>query len=273
MKIISFNVNGIRARFHQIQAVIDSHQPDIIGIQECKVHDDSFPLSVITEMGYEVNYFGQKGHYGVAMMSKQKPLRSGKGFPNDAEDAQRRFVWGEFVGKDGQKIVVMNGYFPQGESREHPLKFPAKEKFYADLTQFLQEDFDPKSHLIVMGDVNIAPEDIDIGIGEKNAKRWIKTGKATFLPEEIEWYQTLTAWGLHDTYRKIHPEKADKFSWFDYRTRGFQRKDTGDAGLRIDVILATASLNALCTDVGIDYKIRGMEKPSDHCPIWADFDL
>ena len=273
MKIISFNANGIRARFHQLQAIIDSHQPDIIGIQEIKVHDDSFPLSVITEMGYEVNYFGQKSHYGVAMLSKKTPIRSGKGFPNDAEDAQRRFVWGEFETSDGQPLVVMNGYFPQGESRDHPTKFPAKEKFYADLTQFLKEKFDPESALIVMGDVNIAPEDIDLGINEKNAKRWLAGGKATFLPEEREWYQTLTNWGLFDTYRKLYPDKDDKFSWFDYRTRAFDRKQSGNAGLRIDVILATKSLYEHCTDAGIDYTVRGMEKPSDHCPIWAEFEV
>jgi len=126
-----------------------------------------------------------------------------------------------------------------------------------------------------MGDMNVAPDDQDIGIGEDNRKRWIKTGKASFLPEERQWLQGLFDWGLHDTYRKIYPQNQDlpnnqeKFSWFDYRTRGFELEPK--RGIRIDFILATSNLLERCQDAGIDYDIRAMEKPSDHCPIWARF--
>src|SRR5690606_14136600 len=108
---------------------------------------------------------GQKGHYGVALLSRQAPLEVGRGFPNDGEDAQRRFIWARFMDAAGQPLTVMNGYFPQGESRDHPVKFPAKQRFYADLLGFLETQHSAEHPLVVMGDLNISPEDCDIGIG------------------------------------------------------------------------------------------------------------
>jgi exodeoxyribonuclease III len=120
-----------------------------------------------------------------------------------------------------------------------------------------------------MGDMNISHQDIDIGIGEENRKRWLRTGKCSFLPEERVWLNDLLNWGLKDTYREHYPESNEFFSWFDYRSGGFE--DNPKRGLRIDLILATESLQARCAGAGIDYDIRAMEKPSDHCPIWATF--
>jgi exodeoxyribonuclease-3 len=122
-----------------------------------------------------------------------------------------------------------------------------------------------------MGDLNISPQDIDIGIGEQNRKRWLRTGKCSFLPEEREWLKNLTSWGLLDTFRSLYPDVDDRYSWFDYRSRGFD--DKPKRGLRIDQIWATPNLNERLVDAGIDYKIRGMEKPSDHAPIWSSFDV
>jgi exodeoxyribonuclease-3 len=266
MKIVSFNINGLRARPHQLQALIDKHQPDVIGLQETKVSDEQFPLDMIEDLGYHVHYHGQKGHYGVALLSRKAPLSIHKGFPNDAEDAQRRFIWGTFADTNGQPITIMNGYFPQGESREHPTKFPAKARFYTDLQYLLESQFKPTQALIVLGDINISPEDCDIGIGPENAKRWLRTGKCSFLPEEREWLQRLKDWGLQDSYRLKNPTINDSFSWFDYRSRGFE--DEPKRGLRIDVILTSDMLQQRIKKTGIDYELRGMEKPSDHAPIW-----
>lgn len=269
MRVVSFNTNGIRARPHQLEALRDKYDPDVIGIQETKAQDADFPLQMVNDLGYHAEYFGQKGHYGVALLSKHKPVDVQKGFPADDADAQRRFIAATYASENGP-VRIMNGYFPQGESRDHESKFPNKRKFYADLNEYLAS-LDPQQHAIVMGDMNIAPLDIDIGIGADNAKRWLKNGKCSFLPEEREWMEQLLSQGFHDTYRKIHPQVDDIFSWFDYRSRGFEREPK--RGLRIDLILATDGLNGLCTDAGIAYDIRGMEKPSDHCPIWADFDI
>ncbi len=271
MKIVSFNVNGLRARFHQLQELIDTHAPDIIGLQETKVNDPEFPLETITAMGYQVTYHGQKGHYGVAMLSKVAPLQVQKGFANEDADHQRRLLIASYPLEDGRQIQVVNGYFPQGESRAHPTKFPNKQQFYANLQHWLETEADPESLLVVMGDVNISPQDCDIGIGADNAKRWLRTGKCSFLPEEREWLEKVKTWGLTDTYRAMHPEDSDRFSWFDYRSRGFEAEPK--RGLRIDLIMATRPLLEQCTATGIDYALRGMEKPSDHCPIWAEFEV
>lgn len=271
MKIISFNINGIRARIPQLQAIIDQHNPDVVGLQESKVNDPDFPVETITGMGYQVNYHGQKSHYGVAMLSRAEPVALQKGWPTDDEDAQRRMIIGQFECKDGELVTVLNGYFPQGESNKHETKFPAKRKFYADLMYYLENNHKNTDRVIIMGDFNISPTDKDIGIGDKNAKRWLQTGKCSFLPEEREWYDKLLAWGLQDSFRLQHPDVTDRYSWFDYRSKGFD--DTPKRGLRIDHILITQPLVEHLTDTGIDYNARAMEKPSDHCPIWASFDL
>lgn len=267
MKVISFNINGLRARLHQLQALIDQHQPDVIGLQEIKVHDDAFPISAIEAMGYQVYFHGQKAHYGVALLCKKTPISVTKGFPTDEDDAQRRLIMATFMQDDGSEITIINGYFPQGENIDHPTKFPTKRKFYHDLFRYLDDEHTVNQQIIVMGDINITPLDLDIGIGEINQKRWLRTGKCAFQPEEREWLKRLMDWGFIDTFRQQYPTVNDKFSWFDYRSRGFD----DNRGLRIDVILATPSLAANCIDTGIDYALRGIEKPSDHAPIWATF--
>jgi exodeoxyribonuclease-3 len=267
MKIVSFNINGLRARLHQLQALIDKHQPDVIGLQEIKVHDEAFPREAVEAMGYHVEFHGQKAHYGVAILSKQAPLSVEKGFPGDDEEAQRRMIMATFQRADGSVIKVMNGYFPQGENQDHETKFPAKTRFYADLQAYLEHHHSPDEQLVLIGDMNISPSDRDIGIGEANRKRWLKEGKCSFLPIEREWMARLLSWGLTDTFRAAHPDECERFSWFDYRSRGFDE----NRGLRIDLILASNALKETVTEVGIDYELRGIEKPSDHAPIWTTF--
>lgn len=271
MRLVSFNVNGLRARPHQLQTLKQDYDPDVIGIQESKVQDPDFPLEMIQELGYHAEYYGQKGHYGVALLSKRKPLSVQKGYPFDPDGAQRRLITGVYDTDSGGRFTLINGYFPQGESRDHEIKFPAKRRFYADLLEYLRSGFSPDDNLVLMGDMNIAPRDLDIGIGPDNAKRWLRTGKCSFLPEEREWLEQVLDWGLGDAYRRCHPEADDRFSWFDYRSRGFDREPR--RGLRIDLILATRPMLERCTDAGIAYDIRAMDKPSDHCPVWADFEL
>jgi exodeoxyribonuclease-3 len=268
MKIVSFNINGLRARPHQLAALIEKHRPDVIGLQETKVADDQFPLEAVRALGYEVHYHGQKGHYGVALLSLKPPLALEKGFEGDDEDAQRRFIHGEYEDHDGNRITIMNGYFPQGESRDHPTKFPAKLKFYADLQQLLENRYQHAQPVVVMGDMNISPEDSDIGIGPESMKRWLRSGKCSFLPEEREWLARLKQWGLTDTWRHLNPQVSDLYSWFDYRSRGFE--DSPRRGLRIDLIMASNGLMPRVKGAGIDHELRGMEKPSDHAPIWLE---
>ena len=271
MRFVSFNVNGIRARLHQLEALEASQQPDVVALQEIKVADEQFPLEALQSLGYpHVAYYGEKGHYGVALAAKVALTDVQAGVPWREEDQQRRFISAR-VTCAGQSVRLINGYFPQGESRKHPTKFPGKAQFFEDVYRYLEERCDPDEHLIVAGDMNVAAQDADIGIGPDNAKRWLRTGKAGFLPEEREWLEKLMSWGLVDSYQQPESEAERSYSWFDYRSRGFEREPR--RGLRIDMILTSRSLSEQLRDCGIDYEIRSSEKPSDHCPVWADFSL
>ena len=267
MKIVSFNINSIRARPHQIEHLRDTLNPDVIGLQETKVNDPDFPIDVINEIGYHVEFWGQKGHYGVAILSKNKPLNTFKGFINDTEDDKKRFIQSTF--KFGnEEITIMNGYFPQGENINHETKFPKKIKYYADLKEHIETLMKTKENLVVMGDFNVSPENIDIGIGEENAKRWLRDGKTSFQPQEREMWNSIKNLGFDDSWRVVHPEEASIYSWFDYRSRMFDQNPK--RGLRIDHILITNNLRDSIKNVGIDYDARAMEKPSDHCPVWLE---
>ena len=265
MKIVSFNMNSIRARPHQLIHLRDTLDPDIIGIQETKVNDPEFPLDEIKEIGYHPEYWGQKGHYGVAILSKKKPIEVQKGFIEDTAEDQKRFIQAKFKwGK--QSITIMNGYFPQGENRSHETKFPKKIKYYADLKKHIKKIQKTEDNLIVMGDFNVAPSPLDIGIGEINAKRWLKEGKTAFLPEEIDMWNSIKDLGFIDSWREQNPDEDSIYSWFDYRSRMFD--DSPKRGLRIDHIMISKNLLPSIIKTGIDYDARAMEKPSDHCPVW-----
>lgn len=271
--LVSFNINSLRARLHQLNAVIERHRPDIIMLQETKVQDVDFPIDDIRALGYDVVFHGQKTHYGVATLSKLPLIFSQKGFPWDADDAQRRLIHTRYALADGKTLDVINGYFPQGEERAHPVKFPYKTRFYDELNRYCA-DLSPDSYAVMGGDFNISHTDLDVGIGEVNAKRWLRTGKCSFLPEEREWMDKLMQWGWVDTYRSQHPSPIEAerlYSWFDYRSKGFE--DTPKRGLRIDLLLASNALESHLVETGIDYDTRGMGKPSDHAPVWATFTI
>lgn len=251
--------------------LVKQHNPGLIGLQETKVQDSEFPLSGIQELGYEALFHGQKSHYGVALLYRLPLLEHEFGLPWDAEDAQRRMIRATFQLPDGQKLLVFNGYFPQGDSRTHEVKFPYKRKFYQDLYRCLSERLSRQDRLVIMGDMNVSPADTDIGIGEDNRKRWLSEGKCSFLPEERQWYERLLDWGLTDSFRLHYPDIDNVFSWFDYRSRAFEKDPK--RGLRIDHILLSEALLGCCKAAGIDTDIRAMAKPSDHCPIWVELAL
>ncbi|WP_108127073.1 exodeoxyribonuclease III [Saccharospirillum mangrovi] len=272
MRIISFNINGIRARLHQLEALRKVQDPDILCLQEIKVHDDIYPHAEVEQAsGLSSVTWGQKGHYGVATLSRIAPQSVERGFPGDEDDAQRRMLISRHALADGRTLTVLNGYFPQGESIHHETKWPAKRRFYADLLNWLETNATPDDLIVILGDFNIAPVDEDLGIGEKNVARWLREGKSAFQPEERGWFEKLRAWGLTDSYRHLYPSNNDRFSWFDYRSKGFE--DTPKRGLRIDHLLITQPLVPLIRGAGIDYDIRGLERPSDHAPAWLDLDL
>ncbi|CUX95800.1 Exodeoxyribonuclease III [Candidatus Mikella endobia] len=267
MKFVSFNINGLRARIHQLKEIINTLNPDVIGLQETKVHDNMFPFKEILSYGYNVYYYGQKIHYGVALLSRKKPFNIRRGFCTDNNKSPRRIIMADFITSKGI-LTVINGYFPNGENRNSK-KFLEKKYFFRNLQLYIEQNYNYKSLLLIMGDINISFTDLDIGIDKKSYIKWFNTGKCSFLSEERTWMQRLLDWGMIDTYRKINPTNNKYYSWFDYRSHAFSK----NLGLRIDVLLASLKLATMIKNTGIDYNIRAMNHPSDHAPVWTDFDI
>lgn len=267
MKFLSFNINGLRAHFQQLVILARKHEPDVIALQETKVHNDSFPKDILANiLDYNIFYYGQKSHYGVALLTKTKTTKVTYGFPGVRKDSHRRVIIADVQSEFGI-IKVINGYFPQGENRNNSIKFKEKIEVYSHLKNFLKKETKKEFPVVVMGDMNISTTNLDIGISEVNRKRWIRTGKCSFLPEERQIMNELLDWGLVDTFRHIHPDIQDRFSWFDYRSNGFKE----NRGLRVDLILASKMMIKYCVEAGIDYSIRKMKKTSDHTAVWTLF--
>ena len=266
MRIICFNINGLRARPHQLKALKEKYDPDIIALQEIKVSDEDFPDQIPTELGFNYYNYGQKGFHGVAIFSKQPPISVIKGLEGGEDESQKRYIQCDYDTNVGI-VSVCNSYFPQGENRKHPDKFPYKDRYYKRITKHIEN---LSTNVVLTGDFNIAPNRNDIGMNEDGIKRWLSQGHTAFLPEEIEWYKKLTDLGLVDIWRERNPNST-KCSWFDYRSRGFDQDPK--RGLRIDHFLLSKDVQEKYINSEIDHELRAMEKPSDHCPVVLDLDI
>tara|TARA_Y100000994_G_scaffold156058_1_gene127808 strand:- start:126 stop:938 length:813 start_codon:yes stop_codon:yes gene_type:complete len=266
IRIICFNINGLRARPHQLKALKEKYDPDIIALQEIKVSDEDFPDQIPTELGFNYYNYGQKGFHGVAIFSKQPPKSVIKGLEGGEDESQKRYIQCDYDTNVGI-VSICNSYFPQGENRKHPDKFPYKDRYYKRITKHIES---LSTNVVLTGDFNIAPNRNDIGMNEDGIKRWLSQGHTAFLPEEIEWYKKLTDLGLVDIWRERNPNST-KCSWFDYRSRGFDQDPK--RGLRIDHFLLSKDVQEKYINSEIDHELRAMEKPSDHCPVVLDLDI
>ena len=266
IRIICFNINGLRARPHQLKALKEKYDPDIIALQEIKVSDEDFPDQIPTELGFNYYNYGQKGFHGVAIFSKQPPISVIKGLEGGEDESQKRYIQCDYDTNVGI-VSICNSYFPQGENRKHPDKFPYKDRYYKRITKHIES---LSTNVVLTGDFNIAPNRNDIGMNEDGIKRWLSQGHTAFLPEEIEWYKKLTELGLVDIWRERNPNST-KCSWFDYRSRGFDQDPK--RGLRIDHFLLSKDVQEKYINSEIDHELRAMEKPSDHCPVVLDLDI
>ncbi|MFN0006711.1 MAG: exodeoxyribonuclease III [Planctomycetota bacterium] len=256
MRIATWNVNSIRVREPAVLAWLARWQPDVLCLQELKVEEKDFPRGAIEAAGYRATVYGQKTYNGVAILSREEPTDVVRGFADGAEeDPQRRLIRGTVAG-----VRIVNGYFVNGEEVGSE-KFAYKLAWFARLLRVLETQEDPTKPLVLLGDFNVAPADIDV----HDPKRW--KDKVLCSTEERAAYERFLAWGLTDTLRMHHPE-GGIYSWWDYRLAAFQRK----WGLRIDHVLATAPLAARSKDCVVDVEPRGAERPSDHAPVYADFD-
>ena len=256
MKIVTWNVNSIRSRLDRAVAWLEKRQPDVVLLQETKATDEQFPLEPLEAAGYHVQIHGQKTYNGVALLSKQEPKDVVRGLGDgEEEEEQARLIAGEV---DGVKVVGV--YVPNGQAVDSP-KFPFKLRWLARLQAFLERHYAPDDTLLVLGDFNIAPDERDLY--DPEAFR----GQVHFHPDEHAALAELQAWGLKDLFRE-HEEGAGIYTWWDYRMLGFPK----NKGLRIDLVLGTASAAERCRGVLVDRQERKGKKPSDHAPVFTFLD-
>ncbi|HZS17015.1 MAG TPA: exodeoxyribonuclease III [Candidatus Udaeobacter sp.] len=254
MRIVSWNINSLRKRQDRLFAWLEATSPDVVCLQETKCTDDQFPALALKAAGYHAAYHGEKSYNGVAILSKT-PLRHVRpSLCDEVVDPQARVIAAS-VGS----LRIFSVYAPNGQAVGSPA-YEYKLQWYRRLRNCVATEI--SGNVIVCGDFNVAPDDRDV----YDANLW--RGAIMCSDGERAAFQQLCEIGLRDTLRIHHPEN-DLFSWWDYQMRAFEK----NRGLRIDAILANEILAQRCTASGIDIEMRQGKEPSDHAPVWADFQI
>lgn len=252
-KIATWNVNSLRVRLPHVLTWLAERQPDILALQELKMPTEDFPIDALRDVGYEAIINGQKTYNGVAILYRGlQPEHVVTDFPEP--DSQRRLVAATL-----NQVRVLNLYVPNGESVES-MKYQYKLHWLDQFKLFLANEMKSASHIILLGDFNIAPHPEDVYDPIK------ASGKVLFSDSERTHFQNILQMGFEDCFRLyVQPEKS--FSWWDYRLNAFKR----NLGFRIDHVLASSELAKQCKQCFIDKTPRGWERPTDHAPVVAEF--
>lgn len=251
----TWNVNSLRVRLPQLKDWLAANPVELMALQETKLPDQDFPAGEIEALGYSVAFSGQRTYNGVAILARSALEDVVPGIPG-FEDEQKRVLAATCAG-----VRVINVYVPNGQSVGSD-KYEYKLRWLEALRGHLAEELQRHRRVVVLGDFNIAPEDRDV----HDPGAW--EGSVHVSEPEREALRALQALGLVDVFRLFEqPEKT--FSWWDYRRVAFRR----NAGLRIDLVLASEELAGKCAACHVDKAPRRLERPSDHAPVVAGFDI
>ncbi len=255
LKVATFNANSIRVRLDQVLRWMSREEADILCVQETKAQDKDFPAEPIRDAGYHVVFRGQKGHAGVAIISREEPREVAFGLDGDDEARLIRAVI--------QGISVVNTYVPQGRSpdSEH---FQHKLEWFSRLRAFFDQHYSPQEPLLWMGDFNVATEEIDVHDPQRLKNH------VDFHPQARAALEQVREWGFVDVFRRHHPGEPDQYTYWDYRARDPVERGVG---WRVDHIWATEPLARQSTRAWIDVEARLAERPSDHTFLVAEFAL
>jgi exodeoxyribonuclease III len=255
VKIVTWNINSIRARTDKLLDWLKVSQPDVLCLQELKCTDDQFPLLELGAAGYQCAVYGQKTYNGVAILSKTPPADVVRGFADGADDEQSRAISATL---EGVRVVCL--YAPNGQSVGSPA-YAYKLEWYGRLKRYLAAKAQPSTPLVVCGDFNVMPEALDVWDPE------LFNGQCLFSPAERAALKAAAEpLGLVDLYRSRNPE-IPGYTFWDYQAGRFHKNH----GLRIDHMHVTAPMAERCTAIGVDRDARKNPKPSDHAPLWAEF--
>jgi len=255
LKIASWNVNSLNVRLPHVLAWTADARPDVLALQETKLTDDRFPVDELREAGYQSLFSGQKTYNGVAILSREPGTDAVTDIPG-LDDHQRRILAATVAGVRIVNLYVVNGSEVGSE------KFDYKLRWLDRVTEWLAGELERHPRLVVLGDFNIAPDDRDV----HDPEAWRE--KILCSTPEREALQGILDLGLQDTFRLFEQEEG-VFSWWDYRMNMFRRK----MGLRIDLVLASQARAERCKASYVDLEPRRQERPSDHAPVVAEFDL
>jgi len=255
MRIATWNVNSLRVRLDHLRQWLAASPVDAIGLQELKLPDEQFPRAEVEALGLQAALYGQKTYNGVAILARRALSDVVTGIPGDG-DPQRRVIAASCGG-----VRLLNVYVPNGQTVDSE-KYVYKLAWLERLTEYLGALLKQHEQLLVMGDFNIAPQDRDV----HDPAQWV--GSVHVSAPERAALAKIVALGFTDLFRRFEqPEQS--FSWWDYRMGAFRRNH----GLRIDLMLASEALAARCTACTIDRSTRAWERPSDHAPVVAAFDI
>jgi exodeoxyribonuclease-3 len=269
-KVATYNANSIRARMPLILNWLARESPDVLCVQETKVQDEDFPAVPIRETGYQVVFRGQKAHAGVAIISREEARDVAFGI-DDGDPSTPDLGPRSGQGSDEARLIravigrvsVVNTYVPQGRDPESE-HFQYKLRWFERLRVLFERHYAPDELLLWMGDLNVAPEPIDV-----HDPKGLE-GHVCFNVEVRAALERVRQWGFVDVFRRHHPGEAGQYTYYDYRARDPVERGIG---WRVDHILATQPLAERSTSAWIDVEARQAERSSDHTFLVAEFVL
>lgn len=258
MKIATYNVNGVRARFETLLAWLADKAPDVALLQETKIVDEAFPREEVERLGYRVAVHGQKSFNGVAILSKLPLEDVAPRLPGDDEDDHARYLEATVIGRRAVRVCAL--YLPNGNPAPGP-KYDYKLAWMARLRERARALLAAEETAVLAGDYNVIPEPRDA----RRPEAWIED--ALFRPDSRAALRRLESLGLYDAVRLVTPAPG-VYSFWDYQGSSWER----DNGIRIDHHLLTPQAADLLKDAWIEKEARGRSKPSDHVPVWIELD-
>ncbi|WP_426609298.1 exodeoxyribonuclease III [Bradyrhizobium sp. McL0616] len=253
MRIATFNINNVNRRLPNLLRWLNAAKPDVVALQELKAADGEFPAAAIEKAGYGAVWRGQKTWNGVAILARNaEPVLTRDRLPGRPDDHEARYIEAAVRG-----VIVTSIYLPNGNPQPGP-KFDYKLDWFARLKRHAKTFIKQDLPVVLAGDYNVAPDEIDI----YPTRSWDKD--ALIQPKSRTAFSSLVAQGWCDAIRELHPQERI-YSFWDYKRNRWPR----DAGLRLDHLLLSPALVSRLAKAGVDKKVRGEDGASDHAPAWV----
>ena len=256
MKITTYNINNVNKRLSNLLSWLEASKPDVVCLQELKCEDTKFPARALSDAGYGAVWKGQRSWNGVAILARgSEPIPTRNVLPGNPDDMQSRYIEAAVNG-----ILVASIYLPNGNPQPGP-KFDYKLAWFKRLHAYAAELLEMDIPVILAGDFNVVPTDFDI----YNTRSW--RDNALLQPESRAAFARLVGQGWIDVVRERYQEEP-MYSFWHYMRNAWER----DAGLRLDMLLASPAIFDSVRNAGVERDVRGLPNASDHAPTWIELE-